>query len=319
MKALISGISGQDGSYLAEFLLEKGYEVHGIVRRASYENGRVDPLIQQGVIMHHGDLTDAHTLARIVREVKPAEVYNLAGQSDVKVSFENPGYTVEVNALGALNILEACRHHAPMAKFYQAGTSEMFGNSPGPQNEDTPFAPRSPYGYSKLLAYWAVRNNREAYGQFAVTGILFNHESPRRGEKFVSRKIAKAVAQIKAGRQDKLLLGDLSPKRDWGHAKEYVRGMWMMLQQEEPKDFVLASGETHSVREFVQAAFSVAGLNWADYVEQDDAFMRPAEVNLLHGDPARAREELKWVHDTSFEALVREMVEAEMEAVSENS
>lgn len=314
MKALITGVSGQDGSYLAEFLLEKGYEVHGIIRRSSFENGRLDVL--KDVQLHYGDLLDAQAIAAIVKEVQPDELYNLAAQSDVRVSFDNPEYTTQVNAIGCLNVLEAVRQHSPRTKFYQASTSEMFGNTPyTPQNETTPFYPRSPYGFSKVCAYWAVRNYREAYKLYAVSGILFNHESPRRGEKFVSRKITKAVARIKNGKQDKLLLGDLSPKRDWGHAKEYVRGMWMMLQQPEgiiPQDYVLATGETHSVEEFVDAAFKCVGLDWHDYVEQDERFMRPSEVNLLLGDATKAHEQLGWTHDTTFEQLVKEMVEADL-------
>lgn len=322
MKALITGVSGQDGSYLAEFLLEKGYEVHGIIRRTSFENGRMELFTDKigNFHVHYGDLLDAQAIASIVKEVQPDEVYNLAAQSDVKVSFENPEYTTQVNAIGCLNVLEAVRQHCPIARFYQASTSEMFGNTPHtPQNEDTPFCPRSPYGFSKVCAYWATRNYREAYGLYAVSGILFNHESPRRGEKFVSRKITKAVANIKLGKQEKLVLGDLTPKRDWGHAKEYVKGMWLMLQQNVPEgaipqDYVLATGETHSVEEFVDAAFKHVGLDWHDYVVQDKKFMRPSEVNLLLGDPTKAHEQLGWTHDTSFEQLVAEMVEADLEA-----
>ena len=320
-RALVTGITGQDGSYLAELLLEKEYEVHGLIRRSSSINThRIDHLyedphvVDRRLILHYGDMSDSARLARLIDEVRPSEVYNLGAQSHVKVSFEAPEYTSDVDALGTLRLLEAIYHCDPSIRLYQASTSELFGSAPPPQNESTPFHPRSPYGVSKSFAYWIVVNYREAYGMFASNGILFNHESPRRGETFVTRKITRAVASIVAGRQNALYLGNLDARRDWGYAPDYVRAMWMMLQRPEAMDLVFATGEQHSVREFAQLAFSLVGLDWSKYVKIDKAYLRPAEVDTLLGDAARARELLGWRPTVSFAELVRLMVEADLKA-----
>jgi len=318
-RALITGITGQDGSYLAELLLEKGYEVHGLIRRSSSINTRridhryQDPHVpDRRLSLHYGDMSDSARLARLIDEVRPSEVYNLAAQSHVKVSFEAPEYTSDIDALGTLRLLEAIYHCDPTIRLYQASTSELFGSAAPPQNEQTPFHPRSPYGVAKTFAYWIVVNYRESYGMFASNGILFNHESPRRGETFVTRKISRAVARIAAGRQDAVYLGNLDAKRDWGYAPDYVTAMWMMLQQKEPMDLVFSTGEQHSVREFAELAFAQVGLDWERYVRIDRAYLRPAEVDTLLGDSTRARESLGWRPTISFPELVRIMVEADM-------
>lgn len=312
--ALITGITGQDGSYLAELLLEKGYEVHGIMRRNStFTTGRIEHIFED-VTMHYGDLADSSSLQHIVAKVQPDEVYNLAAQSHVKVSFDVPEYTADVTGTGTLRLLEAIRTAAPSAKFYQASSSEMFGKVlEVPQTEKTPFYPRSPYGAAKVYSYWITKNYRESYDMFACNGILFNHESPRRGETFVTRKITRAVAAIKLGKQDKLYLGNLDAKRDWGFAGDYVEAMWLMLQQKNPDDYVVATNETHTVREFCEKAFGHVGLNWEDYVEVDEKYNRPAEVDLLIGDPAHAKKQLNWEPKITFEGLVKMMVDADLE------
>lgn len=320
-KALITGITGQDGSYLAELLLSKGYEVHGIIRRAStFNTGRIDHLYQDphvnGVrlFLHYGDIADSTNLIKLLYRIQPDEIYNLAAQSHVRVSFDIPEYTGDVTGLGTVRILEAIRETGLKAKFYQASSSEMYGKVQEiPQRETTPFYPRSPYAAAKVYAYWMTVNYRESYGMFACNGILFNHESPRRGETFVTRKITRAVAHIKAGLQKKLYLGNLDAKRDWGYAKEYVEAIWLMMQQPEPDDYVIATGETHSVREFLEEAFSYAGLDWREYVEIDPKYFRPSEVDLLVGDASKAREKLGWQPRTTFKELVRLMVDADME------
>ena len=312
LRALITGISGQDGSFLAELLLSKGYEVHGIKRRSSsFNTGRIDHLFDR-LHLHYGDLTDATSLIRILSEVQPDEVYNLGAQSHVAVSFEMPEYTAEVNALGTLRVLEAIRFLKLDCRFYQASTSEIFGDSPPPQNEATPFRPRSPYAIAKLHAHWTTVNYREAYGLFACCGILFNHESPVRGETFVTRKIVRGLTRIKQGRDQYLYLGNLDARRDWGHAKDYVRAQWLMLQHAEPRDYVIASGEQHSVRDFVEVAGRLIGFDnvWR-YVKTDPKYYRPVEVDSLCGDASRAREELNWKPTVGFEELVQEMVDAE--------
>lgn len=322
-KALITGITGQDGSYLVELLLSKGYEVHGIIRRAStFNTGRIDHLYQDPHIngvrlfLHYGDIADSTNLVKLLYRIQPEEIYHLAGQSHVRVSFDIPEYTGDVTGLGTVRILEAIRETGLKARFYQASSSEMFGMVREiPQRETTPFYPRSPYGAAKVYAYWLTVNYRESYGVFACNGILFNHESPRRGETFVTRKVTRAVAQIKAGLADKLYLGNLDAQRDWGYAKEYVMAMWLMLQQDKPDDFVIATGETHSVREFVQEAFSYAGLDWQKYVEIDPKYYRPAEVDLLVGDASKAKTQLGWTPQTRFKDLVRLMVDADMAAL----
>jgi GDPmannose 4,6-dehydratase len=321
-RALVTGITGQDGSYLAELLIEAGYEVHGLIRRSSSINTRrIDHLYQDRhqpdvrLHLHYGDMSDATGLARLVEEVRPAEVYNLAAQSHVRVSFDMPDYTGDVDALGALRVLEAILHVDRSIRFYQASSSEMFGKAAEvPQRETTPFHPRSPYGAAKAYAYWMTVNYREAYDMFTVNGILFNHESPRRGETFVTRKITRAVARIAGGRQDALYLGNLDAQRDWGYAPDYVRAMWLMLQQEVAEDFVIATGETHTVREFVELAFGQVGLDWEKFVKIDPAYFRPTEVDLLLGDASRARERLGWESTTTFPELVRIMVAADLEA-----
>lgn len=322
-KALITGITGQDGSYLAEILLAKGYEVHGVIRRAStFNTGRIDHLYKDphvnGVhlFLHYGDIADSTNLIKLLYRIQPEEVYHLAAQSHVRVSFDIPEYTGDVTALSTIRILEAIRETGTNAKFYQASSSEMFGRvQEVPQNEKTPFYPRSPYGVAKVYSHWATVNYRESYDLFACCGILFNHESPRRGETFVTRKITRAVARIKAGLQKKLYLGNLDAKRDWGYAKEYVEAMWLMLQQDKPDDYVIATGETHSVREFLEKAFSHVGLNWQDYVELDPKYLRPAEVDLLIGDPSKAKKELGWKCKVTFNELVSLMVDADMAVV----
>ena len=321
-KALITGITGQDGSYLAELLLEKGYEVHGIIRRAStFNTGRIDHLYTDPHIngvhlfLHYGDIADSTNLIKLLYQIQPEEIYHLAAQSHVRVSFDIPEYTGDVTALSTIRILEALRQTQIGARFYQASSSEMFGKvREVPQTEMTPFYPRSPYAAAKVYAYWATVNYRESYDMFACNGILFNHESPRRGETFVTRKITRAAARIKAGLENKLYLGNLDAKRDWGYAKEYVEAMWLMLQQDAPDDYVIATGETHSVREFLEEVFSYLGLDWQKYVEIDPKYYRPAEVELLIGDPSKAKEKLGWQSKTTFKELVRLMVDADLEA-----
>jgi GDPmannose 4,6-dehydratase len=318
-KALITGITGQDGSYLAEFLLARGYEVHGVIRRAStFNTGRIDHLYQDPHIngvrlfLHFGDVADSTSLIKLLYRIQPQEIYHLAAQSHVRVSFDIPEYTGDVTGLGTIRILEAIRETGLQAKFYQASSSEMFGKvREVPQRETTPFYPRSPYGAAKAYAYWVTVNYRESYGLFACNGILFNHESPRRGETFVTRKISRAVAHIKAGLQQKLFLGNLDAKRDWGYAKEYVESMWLMLQHDTPDDYVIATGETYSVREFLDEAFSYVGLDWRDYVEIDPWYYRPAEVELLVGDASKAKQKLNWAPKMPFKELVRLMVDAD--------
>lgn len=337
--ALITGITGQDGSYLAELLLEKGYEVHGIIRRAStFNTKRIDHLYQDPheedirLFLHYGDITDSSNINRLIEKIKPDEIYNLAAQSHVGVSFDSPEYTAEATGVSTLRILDAIRETGLKTKFYQASTSELFGGLPetAPQNEKTPFYPKSPYGVAKLYSYWITVNYREAYNIFACNGILFNHESPRRGETFVTRKITRAVAAIHLGKQEKLYLGNLDAKRDWGHAKDYVEGMWLMLQQEKPQDYVLAMNETHTVREFVELAFGELGYNiiWEGsgidekgidkntgkvLIEVDPRYFRPSEVELLWGDSTKARKELNWKPNYSFIDLVKEMLASDLE------
>jgi GDPmannose 4,6-dehydratase len=320
-KALITGITGQDGSYLAELLVSKGYEVHGIIRRAStFNTGRLEPLYadphlgKSRLHLHYGDMGDASALARLIGKVQPEEIYNLAAQSHVRVSFDSPEYTADIVATGTVRLLEAIRETGIRPRFYQASSSEMFGRvQETPQTERTPFYPRSPYACAKVFSYWVTVNYRESYGLHASNGILFNHESPRRGETFVTRKITRAVAHIKAGLQDKIFLGNLEAKRDWGYAPEYVEAMWLMLQAEKPDDYVVATGETHSVREFLELAFSHAGLDWRDHLETDARYLRPTEVDLLIGDSTKARRELGWEPKTRFADLVKLMVEADIE------
>jgi GDPmannose 4,6-dehydratase len=318
-KAFITGITGQDGSYLAELLLEKGYEVHGLIRRSStFNTSRIDHLFQDPheenvrLHLHYGDLTDAAGMTNLIREIEPHEIYNLAAQSHVMVSFSMPTYTANVDAVGTITLLEAIRASRIQAKFYQASTSELFGSTPPPQNELSRFSPRSPYAAAKLYGYWTTVNYREAYGIHATNGILFNHESPRRGETFVTRKISKAVAAIKNGDQQKLYLGNLDAVRDWGYAKEYVESMWLMLQQDSPDDFVVATGVGASVKDFCRHAFNVAGLDWEDFVIQDPRYVRPTEVDKLIGDPAKAKKLLGWEAQTHWKKLAEIMVEADM-------
>ena len=318
-RALVTGITGQDGSYLAELLLDNGYEVHGLMRRASsFNTARIDHLYKDPhetdvrLFLHHGDLTDGSQLARLIRTIAPDEIYNLAAQSHVMVSFEQPEYTGDVDGLGVTRLLEAIRETSVHTRLYQASTSEMFGDAPPPQSETTHFQPRSPYAVAKLYAYWLVRNYREAYGMFAVSGILFNHEGERRGETFVSRKVSMAVARIAAGAQKKLYLGNLDSARDWGHAKDYVRAMYLMLQQETPDDYVIGTGEAHTVREFCELAFSHVGLDWEKYVEVDSRYFRPTDVESLRADPSKARAALGWEPTVSFDSLVKSMVDADI-------
>jgi len=312
MKALITGITGQDGSYLAELLLEKGYEVHGVIRRSSsFNTGRIDHIFDR-LHLHYCDLTDGSALSRLVGEIQPDEVYNLGAQSHVRVSFDIPEYTADVDALGTLRLLEAIKAQCPTAKFYQASSSELFGKVlEVPQTEKTPFYPRSPYGIAKQFAFWTTVNYREM-GMFACNGILFNHESPRRGETFVSRKITKAATRIKVGLQKELLLGNLDAKRDWGYAKDYVEAMWLMLQKPTPEDFVIATGETHTVREFLDETFEYLGLDWNKYVGIDPKYYRPTEVDILLGDASKAKRMLGWEPQWKFRNLVRMMVDADM-------
>jgi GDPmannose 4,6-dehydratase len=319
-KAFITGVNGQDGSYLSELLLDKGYEVHGIYRRSSQPNTqRIDHLITERdhkFILHFGDLEDTSSLIQLLGDIQPDEIYNLGAQSEVGVSFQNPQYTAQSTALGALNILEAVRQSKIRTRYYQASSSEMFGMvQEVPQKETTPFHPRSPYGVSKVFAYWMTVNYREAYKMFASNGILFNHESPRRGETFVTRKITLALARIKAGLQKKLYLGNLNARRDWGYAKDYVEAMWLMLQQDKPDDFVVSTGETHSIKEFLEEAFGYAGMDYQKYVEIDPKFIRPAEVDLLLGDCSKAKKVLGWKHSVDFKGLVRLMVDADLKLV----
>ena len=323
-RALITGITGQDGSYLAELLLEKGYEVHGLIRRAStFNTSRLDNIYQDPheakvrLLLHYGDLSDSGALVNLIRDLQPDEVYHLGAQSHVMVSFDIPEYTGETTGLGTVRILEAIRASQVKTRFYQASSSEMFGAAPPPQNEDTIFHPRSPYGAAKMFAYWTTVNYREAHGIFAANGILFNHESPRRGETFVTRKITRAVARIQAGIQEKLYLGNLDAKRDWGYAPEYVEAMWMMLQQDEPQDFVIGTGEAHTVREFVQVAFDHAGLDWERHVEVDPKYFRPSEVDYLLADATKAKQILGWEPKTTFEELARIMVDADVQLLKE--
>jgi GDPmannose 4,6-dehydratase len=324
-KALITGITGQDGSYLTEFLLEKDYEVHGIIRRAStFNTGRIDHIYQDPhdagarLFLHYGDITDSTNLARLLNEIQPDEVYHLAAQSHVRVSFDQPEYTGDTTGLGTTRILEAMRAGGSKARFYQASSSEMFGDvQETPQTESTPFHPQSPYGAAKVYAYWMTVNYRNAYDFHASNGILFNHESPRRGPRFVTRKITRAVAHIKEGLQDKLYLGNLDSKRDWGHAEDYVRAMWLMMQQPEPDDYVIATGETHSIREFLTPAFERVGLDWQDYVEIDPRYFRPTDVALLLGDASKAKAKLGWEPEITFEELVMSMVDADVKLLSD--
>lgn len=328
-RALITGITGQDGSYLSELLLEKGYEVHGIIRRSStFNTDRIDHIYvdphseNARLFLHYGDLTDGTTLRRILEEVKPAEIYNLGAQSHVRVSFDAPEYTVDAVGLGALRLLEAIRDYRHRTgievRFYQAGSSEMYGLvQEVPQKETTPFYPRSPYACAKVYAHWQTVNYRESYGMFASNGILFNHESPRRGETFVTRKITRAVARIVAGKQKKLYLGNLDSKRDWGYAKDYVKAMWLMLQHDEPDDYVVATNETHSIREFLDKAFNCVNLDWHEYVEFDERYLRPAEVELLIGDSTKARQKLGWEPSVTFEELVKLMVDSDIKALEQ--
>jgi GDPmannose 4,6-dehydratase len=326
-RALITGITGQDGSYLAELLLEKGYEVHGVIRRTStFNTDRIDHIYidphqaDARLFLHYGDLTDGTMLRRILEQVQPQEVYNLGAQSHVRVSFDSPEYTADTVGMGTLRLLEAIRdyqHRTSLeVRYYQAGSSEMFGKVQEiPQKETTPFYPRSPYACAKVFAHWQTINYRESYGLFACNGILFNHESPRRGETFVTRKITRALARIVAGQQKKLYLGNLDSKRDWGYAKDYVRAMWLMLQQPQPDDYVIATNETHSIREFLDIAFQYVNLDWNDYVEFDPRYLRPAEVDLLIGDATKAKTALGWSPSVTFEQLVHLMVEADLRAV----
>jgi GDPmannose 4,6-dehydratase len=317
-RAFITGITGQDGSYLAELLLGKGYEVHGLVRRASTLNrGRIDHLHQDAnLTLHYGDLTDGVSLVNLIHQVEPHEVYNLGAQSHVKVSFEMPEYTASTDAVGTLRLLEAIRAAGIDCRFYQASTSEMFGATPPPQKETTAFYPRSPYGAAKLYSHWVTVNYREAYDLYAVSGILFNHESPRRGESFVTRKITLGVAAIKHGVTDHLDLGNLESVRDWGYAPEYVEGMWRMLQQDEPTDYVLATGVGYTVRQFCEAAFAHAGLNWEDHVNYDKQYERPTEVDALIGDASKARELLGWEAQTKADRLAQIMVDADIDQMA---
>jgi GDPmannose 4,6-dehydratase len=321
-KAMITGITGQDGSYLAELLLSKGYEVHGIIRRSStFNTGRIAHIFEDAhasdrrLFLHYGDMTSHEQVSNLVQNIRPAEIYHLAAQSHVQVSFVMPEYTNDVGALGTIRILEAIRRSDSETRFYNAASSEMFGNEPAPQSENTSFRPRSPYAVSKVHSYWMTRMYREGYGLFALSGILFNHESPRRGETFVTRKITRAIARIVAGKQKKLYMGNLDARRDWGYSPEYVEAMWRMLQLEEPDDFVLGMGESHTVRDFVQAAFSYVELDWEEHVEIDQQYFRPLEVEALRSDPSKARAVLQWQPKIAFDDLVRIMVDADLQAL----
>jgi GDPmannose 4,6-dehydratase len=313
-KAFITGITGQDGSYLAEILLEKDYEVYGMIRRSSsFNTARIDHIFGD-VELVFGDLSDGSSLNQLMRTIRPDEVYNLGAQSHVRVSFDIPEYTTDVGALGTLRLLDAIREEGVTCRFYEAGSSEMFGQvRETPQTEETPFHPRSPYGVGKVFGYWITRNYREAYGMYAVNGILFNHESPRRGPTFVTRKITRAIGAILRGEQDELRLGNLEARRDWGYARDYMEGAWSMLQADEPDDYVLATGETHSVREFLDEAFRYAGIEWREFVQIDERYFRPAEVDVLLGDATKAREKLGWEPAVRFEELVRMMVDHDRE------
>jgi len=320
--AFITGITGQDGSYLAELLLSKGYEVHGLIRRAStFNTSRIDHIYQDPhdtnpkLTLHYGDLLDGVGLTNLIREIEPTEIYNLAAQSHVMVSFTMPQYTAQVDAVGTVAILEAIRATKRDIRFYQASTSELYGSTPPPQNEESPFRPRSPYASAKLMAYWSTVNYREAFGIHATNGILFNHESPRRGETFVTRKITRAVVAIKAGKQKKLYLGNLDAIRDWGYAKEYVESMWLMLQQPKSSDFVVATGVGATVKDFAEKAFTHAGLEWEKYVEIDQKYARPTEVDALIGDPSKAKKELGWSAKTHWQDLAKLMVDADLENI----
>jgi GDPmannose 4,6-dehydratase len=323
-RALITGITGQDGSYLAEQLLDKGYEVHGIVRRSSsFNTERLDEIYRDPheagarLRLHYGDLTDSSRLVKLVYEIQPDEVYHLGAQSHVRVSFDTPEYTCDATGLGTVRLLEAIRETGVKTRFYQASSSEMFGAAPPPQSEATPFHPRSPYGVAKVMAYWITVNYRESYGMYACNGILFNHESPRRGETFVTRKITRALARVKAGLQEKLYLGNLDAQRDWGYTPDYTDAMWRMLQQEKPEDFVIATGETHSVREFLDEAAKQLDLDWQSFTEIDERYYRPAEVDVLLGDASRARAALGWEPTVTFSELVRIMVDADVKLLED--
>lgn len=323
-KALVTGITGQDGSYLAEFLLRKGYEVHGLIRRAStFNTERIDHLYidphdpKARIFLHYGDLSDSGQLTNLIYNIQPEEIYHLGAQSHVKVSFDMPEFTGDVTGLGATRLLEGIRRSGIKTKFYQASSSEMFGDSPPPQSETTPFRPRSPYGAAKVYAFWMVTNYREAYDIFASNGILFNHESPRRGETFVTRKITRSLARIKLGLERKLYLGNLNAKRDWGFAGDYAEAMWLMLQQDEPDDYVIATGESHSVKEFLEEAFNYKGLDWREYVEIDSRYFRPTEVDSLLGDASKAKRKLLWEPKIKFKELVKLMVDADIKDLEE--
>jgi GDPmannose 4,6-dehydratase len=325
-KAFITGVTGQDGSYLAELLLEKGYEVHGLMRRSSsFNTERIDHIYQDPhtpnpkLFLHYGDLTDGVNMTNLIYQIQPTEVYNLGAQSHVQVSFTMPQYTAQVDAVGAVALLESIRASGVQCRYYQASTSELYGSTPPPQNEDSVFRPRSPYAAAKLMAYWSTVNYREAYGVHATNGILFNHESPRRGETFVTRKITRAVAKIVTGSKDKLYLGNLDATRDWGFAKEYVESMWLMLQQKQSDDYVVATGVGATVRDFAQAAFEHAGLNYKDHVEVDKRDVRPTEVDALVGDPSKAEKILGWKAKTHWEALAKLMVDADIEKIKSKS
>ena len=322
-RALITGVTGQDGSYLSEFLLEKGYEVHGIIRRSStFNTSRIDHLYKDphepsnNFHLHYGDITDGVGISNILREIEPHEIYNLAAQSHVKVSFEMPDFTAQVDAVGTIRLLEAIRASKINTRFYQASTSELFGSTPPPQSETSPFAPQSPYAAAKLYSYWVVRNYRDAYGLHATNGILFNHESPRRGETFVTRKITMAAARIKLGLQEKLYLGNLDAVRDWGYAKEYVESMWLMLQQDASDDYVVGTGVGATVRDFCEAAFSAADLDYRDHIETEDRYLRPTEVDALIADPSKSKEKLKWSAKTHWQELAKIMVDADLKKIS---
>ena len=323
-RAFITGITGQDGSYLTELLLEKGYEVHGLIRRSSsFNTSRIDHIYQDPHLphtklkLHYGDLSDGVNLTNLIREIEPTEVYNLGAQSHVQVSFSIPQYTAQVDAVGTVALLEAIRSSGIKTKFYQASTSELYGSTPPPQNEESPFKPRSPYAAAKLMAYWCVVNYRDGYGLHATNGILFNHESPRRGETFVTRKITRAVARIASGSKEKLYLGNLDAVRDWGFAKEYVESMWLMMQQDKSSDYVIATGQGATVKEFAEAAFAHAGLSWKDHVELDKRYLRPTEVNALIGDASKAEKQLGWKAKTNWKELAKIMVDADIQKLKE--
>lgn len=319
--ALVTGITGQDGSYLAEFLLDLGYEVHGIIRRAStFNTRRIDHVYQdphdanRRLFLHYGDLSCSEQISRLIYNISPDEIYNLGAQSHVRVSFDVPEYTGQITGVSVSRLLQCVQDKGKKIRFYQASSSEMFGSAPPPQNENTPFHPRSPYGVAKVYAYWMAVNYREAYGTYAANGILFNHESPRRGETFVTRKITRSLSLILAGKQDVLYLGNLNARRDWGYTPEYVEAMWRILQQDEPEDYVLGTGESHSVQEFVEEAFSYVGLDWHDHVRVDPKYYRPSEVDFLQADASKAREKLGWEPHVTFKELVRIMVDADLHA-----